>query len=163
METGVLTPVPSAALKMSGRLLLSLPSLTADSCCYPLAGSPRSEPPHGKITPKSTLCLQASPAACYICRLQDVPGRFLPDRARELGVRPGPLFGQLKGGEAVMGSARMVQPEEVRGDSQVCSNGTARCLRHGGLCFLPPEEVRGALVNVTAVASPGIASMRSSA
>ena len=70
--------------------------------------------------PKSTNnCLQVSPAACYICRLQDVLGKFLPERARELGVRPGPLFGQLKGGEAVMGSCRMVQPEEVRSDSQV--------------------------------------------
>ena len=75
--------------------------------------------------------LQASPAACYICRLQDIPGKFLPERARELGVRPGPLFGQLKGGEAVMGSSRMVQPEEVRIDSH-SRNGLARCLRYEG-------------------------------
>ena len=88
-------------------------------------------------------CLQASPAACYICRLQDVPGKFLPERARELGVRPGPLFGQLKGGEAVMGSSRLVQPEEVRGSSQVWRSDIARYLRREGLCLMQPEEVRG--------------------
>lgn len=52
-------------------------------------------------------------AACYICRLSSMPGKFLPQKAKELGVKPGPLFGQLKAGTAVMGKDRMVQPEEV--------------------------------------------------
>jgi len=52
-------------------------------------------------------------AACYICRLTCTPGKFLPQKAKELGVKPGPLFGQLKAGTAVMGKDRMVQPEEV--------------------------------------------------
>ena len=42
-----------------------------------------------------------------------MPGKFLPQKAKELGVKPGPLFGQLKAGTAVMGKDRMVQPEEV--------------------------------------------------
>lgn len=52
-------------------------------------------------------------AACYICRLTPVPGKFLPQKAKELGVTPGPLFGQLKAGNAVMGKDRLIQPEEV--------------------------------------------------
>ena len=52
-------------------------------------------------------------AACYICCLTSTPGKFLPQKAKELGVKPGPLFGQLKAGTAVMGKDRMVQPEEV--------------------------------------------------
>ena len=43
-----------------------------------------------------------------------MPGKFLPAKAKELGVKPGPLFGQLKNGIAVMGKDRMIQPDEVR-------------------------------------------------
>ena len=39
------------------------------------------------------------------------PGRFDPDKARELGVRPGPAFGALQRGEDVNG----VSPEQVMG------------------------------------------------
>lgn len=52
-------------------------------------------------------------AACYICRLTAVPGRFLPQKAKELGVPSGPLFGKLKAGIAVQGKDRLVQPDEV--------------------------------------------------
>lgn len=52
-------------------------------------------------------------AACYICRLTSVPGRFLPQKAKELGVAPGPLFGKLKAGIAVQGKDRLVQPDEA--------------------------------------------------
>lgn len=52
-------------------------------------------------------------AACYICRLTSVPGKFLPQKAKELGVPPGPLFGKLKAGIAVQGRDRLVQPDEV--------------------------------------------------
>jgi ribonuclease Z len=40
------------------------------------------------------------------------PGAFDPDRARELGVTPGPDFGRLQEGETVDG----VRPEQVMGD-----------------------------------------------
>ena len=61
------------------------------------------------------MALQASvpAAACYICRLTSVPGKFLPQKAKELGVAPGPLFGQLKAGIAVQGKDRLIQPDEV--------------------------------------------------
>jgi ribonuclease Z len=42
-------------------------------------------------------------------------GRFNPDRARELGVPEGPLFGQLHHGHAVEVNGRTIQPEEVVG------------------------------------------------
>ena len=52
-------------------------------------------------------------AACYICQLSSVPGKFLPQKAKALGVTPGPLFGQLKAGNAVQGKDRMIEPHEV--------------------------------------------------
>lgn len=42
-------------------------------------------------------------------------GRFNPDRARELGVPEGPLFGRLHRGEAVTVDGSVVGPEEVVG------------------------------------------------
>jgi ribonuclease Z len=42
------------------------------------------------------------------------PGRFDPERARELGVRPGPDFGRLQSGEEVDG----VQPSHVMGEAR---------------------------------------------
>jgi ribonuclease Z len=42
-------------------------------------------------------------------------GRFNPERARELGVPEGPLWGKLHRGEAVAALGRVVQPEEVVG------------------------------------------------
>jgi ribonuclease Z len=47
---------------------------------------------------------------------EDRPGRFDEDRARELGVRPGPDFGRLQRGEAVEVAGGEVQPEQVVGE-----------------------------------------------
>ena len=44
------------------------------------------------------------------------PGRFDPDRARELGVIAGPDFGRLQRGEAVQAAGRSVAPREVMGE-----------------------------------------------
>lgn len=57
---------------------------------------------------------QEGPAACYICQLAATPGRFLPEKAAQLGVPKGPLFGQLKAGNAVeLPGGRIIQPHEV--------------------------------------------------
>jgi ribonuclease Z len=56
------------------------------------------------------------------------PGEFDPIRARELGVRPGPDFGRLQGGEEVEG----VRPDQVMGEPRrgrklVLTGDTAPC------------------------------------
>src|SRR5215208_5281893 len=56
------------------------------------------------------------------------PGHFDPERARELGVRPGPDFGRLQQGEEVDG----VQPSQVMGEARrgrkiVLAGDTAPC------------------------------------
>ncbi len=47
------------------------------------------------------------------------PGRFDPDRARELGVEPGPAFSALQRGEDVPGSDGVVHPDDVMGAERV--------------------------------------------
>jgi ribonuclease Z len=46
------------------------------------------------------------------------PGRFDEERARELGVAPGPDFGRLQTGETVTGSSGEVRPEQVLGEAR---------------------------------------------
>lgn len=59
------------------------------------------------------------PALGYILDEDPRPGRFNRERAIELGVPPGPLFGRLQRGEAVKvvtgGNEHTVNPEEVLG------------------------------------------------
>lgn len=47
------------------------------------------------------------------------PGRFDPDRARALGVAPGPDFGRLQRGEVVEGAVGPVRPEQVMGEARL--------------------------------------------
>lgn len=46
------------------------------------------------------------------------PGRFDPEAAQRLGVRPGPDFGRLQSGESVEGSDGAVRPEDVMGEAR---------------------------------------------
>jgi ribonuclease Z len=56
------------------------------------------------------------------------PGQFDPERARELGVRPGPDFGRLQQGEEVNGvSPGQVMGEARRGRRVVLTGDTAPC------------------------------------
>ena len=44
---------------------------------------------------------KSSSSICYICQLASLPGRFFPQKAKELGVPTGPLFADLHLGKAV--------------------------------------------------------------
>jgi ribonuclease Z len=60
------------------------------------------------------------------------PGRFDEDRARELGVAPGPAFGQLQQGKPVTGADGPVLPDQVLGEPRrgrriVIAGDTAPC------------------------------------
>ncbi|XP_076587252.1 zinc phosphodiesterase ELAC protein 1 [Chaetodon auriga] len=94
-------------------------------------------PPHPQEQPGRTIALDAS-ADCYLLfednkfvvkafRLfhripsfgfcvqeRDRPGRLKTELLKELGVKPGPLYGRLKSGEPVtLESGRVLQPSEV--------------------------------------------------
>ena len=60
------------------------------------------------------------------------PGRFDPEAAKRLGVKEGPAFAALQRGESVAGSAGLVVPGEVMGESRagrtvVLTGDTAPC------------------------------------
>jgi len=68
----------------------------------------------------------------YVLAEDERPGRFHPDKAKDLGVRSGKEFGMLQRGEAVPGKDGIVQPEQVmdaprRGRKLVISGDTAPC------------------------------------
>ena len=54
----------------------------------------------------------------YVLVEQDRPGRFDEQRARELGVEPGPDFGRLQSGQPVSVDGRDVLPKEVMGETR---------------------------------------------
>jgi ribonuclease Z len=69
------------------------------------------------------------PSLGYALVEEPRPGRFHPDRAAALGVPPGPLFGELQHGRAVVVGGRTVRSEEVvdpprRGRTLVISGDT---------------------------------------
>ncbi|KAG6403097.1 hypothetical protein SASPL_135314 [Salvia splendens] len=55
----------------------------------------------------------------YICELPEIKGKFDPKRAAALGLRPGPKYGALQGGNPVMSDSQdiMVHPSDVMGPS----------------------------------------------
>jgi ribonuclease Z len=88
------------------------------------------------------------------------PGRFAPERARELGLPQGPLWGALQRGESVTApDGRLVQPSEVlgaprRGRAVAYCTDTAPCPNLAELCrevdlafiegmFMPEHEEEG--------------------
>lgn len=56
------------------------------------------------------------PALAYALVEDERPGRFNPEKARELGVEPGPDFSRLKAGRPIkLRDGRTVKPEQVVG------------------------------------------------
>jgi len=46
--------------------------------------------------------------ANYICKLPDVPGKFSSEKARALGLKPGPLYGALTRGESYVDDTELL-------------------------------------------------------
>ncbi len=57
----------------------------------------------------------STPTLAYALIEDPRPGRFMPERAEELGVPRGPLWKLLQRGEAVEVEGRVVRPEDVMG------------------------------------------------
>ncbi len=78
----------------------------------------------------------------YVLREEERPGRFFPERAQELGVPEGPLFGKLQRGEVVaLEDGKEVRPQEVMGPPR-----PGRCLVYTGdtrPCDATVEVARG--------------------
>lgn len=110
--------------------------------------------PGGVALPGPELDLGWAPlmhsTGCVGYRLQEHtrPGRFYPERARQLGVEEGPLWGRLQRGETVrVPGGKSVRPEQVLGparrgraiclvtDTRPCA-GVDRLLKDADLAFL---------------------------
>ncbi|KXZ55190.1 hypothetical protein GPECTOR_3g335 [Gonium pectorale] len=66
----------------------------------------------GRQRPAGPSCPR--PLAVYTVQLAGRPGKFMPDKARALGVTPGPLFGELQRGHSVTtDDGRTVAPADV--------------------------------------------------
>jgi ribonuclease Z len=64
--------------------------------------------------PIPTVNATALATLSYVCRLRDIPGKFNPVRAAELGVKKGPDYGRLSKGNAItVASGVIVRPENV--------------------------------------------------
>ncbi|RKP06137.1 beta-lactamase-like protein [Thamnocephalis sphaerospora] len=58
-------------------------------------------------------------ALCFIGQGHKVPGRFDPKAAKALGLKPGPLFAELKNGKSITApDGSVVRPEQVLGPSR---------------------------------------------
>ncbi|KAF8070965.1 TRZ4 [Scenedesmus sp. PABB004] len=62
----------------------------------------------GRVSPLAPLVLS------YVCQLSSTPGKFDPQKAAQLGVPRGPLFGELQRGKSVTAAnGRVVTPADV--------------------------------------------------
>ncbi|GMH40785.1 hypothetical protein BSKO_08689 [Bryopsis sp. KO-2023] len=63
----------------------------------------------------STACVPGGvPAACYICELSEAAGKFHPERAKALGLQPGPIYAKIQKGASVeTPTGETVHPHQV--------------------------------------------------
>ena len=68
------------------------------------------------LAKKIRILKQTNSVMSYLCKFADVPGKFNPSQAKELGLKPGPLYAQLKNGKIVVApNGNEIHPEDVLG------------------------------------------------
>ncbi len=79
----------------------------------------------GVVTDEKTYTVKACnadhsvPAFSYVFQEKDKPGRFHPDKAKELGVPEGSLWQKLQNGEEVTVEGKTVKPSDVLGEKRL--------------------------------------------
>lgn len=60
--------------------------------------------------------VHSRPCVGYVLEEKDKPGRFFPEKAKSLGLRPGPSYQKLQSGQSVtLPSGQVITPEDVMG------------------------------------------------
>ena len=69
--------------------------------------------------PQAKRATKSDSVAAFICKLVDIPGKFNPAKAKELGLPRGPDYRKLVSGESVTTSdGKVIRPSEVMGPKQ---------------------------------------------
>jgi ribonuclease Z len=103
-------------------LLNEAVGLELDDLTFPVEITPLAAPAEVRHDGYSILAYKVNHpggANGYALREDTRPGRFYPEKARELGVPEGPLFGRLQQGEPVrLEDGREVTPDQVLGPAR---------------------------------------------
>lgn len=83
-------------------------------------GDDSNVPEHLPELKKPKLVPPTNTIAAFICKLVDVPGKFNPQKAVELGLTPGPQYKVLVQGQSVVApNGRVIQPSDVLGPTRI--------------------------------------------
>ena len=78
-----------------------------------------SDPSQEPQLKKAKSVSKCTSTAVFVCKLVDIPGKFNVQRAKELGLSPGPNYKALVNGTAVTTpDGRVIQPSDVVGPTQ---------------------------------------------
>eukprot|EP00850_Spirogloea_muscicola_P006326 SM000030S11335 [mRNA] locus=s30:209714:214717:+ [translate_table: standard] len=73
-----------------------------------------------RTTEQHAAAVRGGPSVVYICRMPELKGKFDPDKARALGLRPGAKYAQLQRGASVVSDdgTRTIHSSDVMGPSE---------------------------------------------
>lgn len=99
-------------------LVLQLLSLGHFKAGYPVSArdlAPGERVDCGEYTVTAFEAVHTVPGLSYVLEEKERPGRFDLERAKALGIPPGPLYSRLQEGEAVTVGGKTFRPEQVLG------------------------------------------------
>ena len=99
-------------------LVLQLLSLGHFKAGYPVSArdlAPGERVDCGEYTGTAFEAVHTVPGLSYVLEEKERPGRFDLERAKALGIPPGPLYSRLQEGEAVTVGGKTFRPEQVLG------------------------------------------------